>query len=133
MMWRRRYCTNSICPDNNKWTTKNGVRVSTAHNTTGIYNMAGGRYEYLMGNYSNNVGSSGINFSNLNKKYYDLYTDSNALLGDATTETKNWNSNYDGFVYSQLSWFMKGVHAYFESGSGLWNYFFANGDAGTII
>ena len=50
-----------------------GTGASTTGTIYGIYDMSGGAWEYVMGNYNGLIGSSG--FSNMpDIKYYDKYT-----------------------------------------------------------
>ena len=103
----------------NQWNTTYGVNASTTGNIYGIYDMSGGAWEYVMGNYNKTVGYSGINFGSIDSKYYDVYTGpsiSNGKLGDSTKETQGWNGDYAYFVYSSNPWFERG--GYFDNGSG---------------
>ena len=86
---------------------------STTGNITGVFDMAGGTYEYVMGNYNNTVGG----FSVLPvSKYYDLYTTDNMLnacndgicYGHALSETKNWYSDENVFIAAGTPWFVRG-------------------------
>ena len=94
----------------------NGTGASTTGNIYGIYDMSGGAFEYVMGNYNNTVGNSGFNsswFSDTNnQKYYDNYTSTLAsegyIKGDATYETSGWYNDHTGFVDSSYPWFMRG-------------------------
>ena len=64
-----------------------------------------------------------------NDKYYDLYefgvskNDSTAYLrnktGDATTETRNWNDDYDYIVNNGGPWFRRGGHYMDANKSGI--------------
>ena len=95
---------------------------STTGNISGIFDMSGGSWEYVMGNYNGTTGSSG--FSAMpNAKYYDNYP-SSVFTGNASTnmtfctletcgghalyETKNWYNDYSSFVYSSYPFFMRG-------------------------
>ncbi len=95
---------------------------STTGNISGIFDMAGGTWEYVMGNYSGNTGSSG--FSTFpESKYFDNYLSSifngsystNMTLctletcgGHALYETRAWYSDYDYFIASNSTWFQRG-------------------------
>ena len=76
----------------NAWNTAMGVNASTTGNIYGVYDMFGGAYEYVMGNYNDTIGTA--EFSSMPEaKYYDKYTgmdlDSDFTkyyLGDATKE-----------------------------------------------
>ncbi len=108
------------CPATNRWNTDLGVKASTTHNVTGIYDMSGGRFEYMMAVGNGTMSSSG--FTSLpDGKYYDSYilpfesTDyTRGLLGDGTKEmmpTGNGLSTWDGaaaiFPDSLYSWFIR--------------------------
>jgi len=90
-----------------------GTYASTTGNVTGVYDMSGGSWEYVMGNYSNTIGSS--NFLSMPaKKYYDQYTfyASNSCTlatcgGHALYETNAWYEDSAGFVSSTLPWFVR--------------------------
>ena len=60
-----------------EYNTENGVKASTTHNIYGVYDMSGGSYEYVMGNYNNLVGSSGFADNNevqaINSYYITRY------------------------------------------------------------
>ena len=118
--------------------TNNG-RSSTTGNIYGIYDMAGGNWEYVMGNEKNSSGdfySSQSGFSiNPEIKYYDSYEYADdggnyyrGLLGDATREiikqnasgmstggTFSWNGDYSYFPHSTPSWFIRG--GYYRNGN----------------
>ena len=112
------------------------VVASITNNYSGIYDMSGGAWEYVMG-YTTVGGSSGItslypNFfsDSAYSKYWDKYTSTsitnynNRILGDATGEmgpfgsekdpddnTRNkssWYKNYAYFAYSSGPWFVRG-------------------------
>ena len=114
----------------NQWNTTYGVNASTTGNIYGIYDMSGGAWEYVMGNYNKTVVSSGINFGSIDSKYYDVYT-GNGKLGDATKETQGWNDDYAYFVYSSVPWFKRG--GYYDNGSNAGVFYFGiySGGAGS--
>ena len=111
--------------------TKSGIHdinkvASTTGNITGVYDMAGGAYEYVMGNYNNTIKSSG--FTTLpDSKYYDNYTTTNSLTacnggicyGHGLSEVSNWYGDYAFFVYASGPWVLRGgyyIHG-FDAGS----------------
>ena len=92
-----------------------GTKASTTGNITGVYDMSGGAWEYVMGNYNNTIRMSG--FSTLpDSKYYDNYTTTNTLTacnggicyGHALSETAGWYSDNTRFVNSSNPWFERG-------------------------
>ena len=106
----------------NAWNTATGVNASTTGNIYGIYDMSGGAWEYVMGNYNDTISKAGFT-SMPEAKYYDKYTgtDSNSdftkyHLGDATKETLKakstgqnaWYQDYSYAVYSSYPWVFRG-------------------------
>ena len=93
----------------NAWNTATGVNASTTGNIYGIYDMSGGAYEYVMGNYNDAIAGSG--FSSMPEaKYYDKYTGTDSdsdftkyHLGDATKETVKTKSSGSNSWYGDLS------------------------------
>ena len=110
-----------------------GGAASTTGNVTGIYDMAGGSWEYVMGNLSKNTGDSGLNVSGVPAEHIDIYsgTDVNAShLGDATGETSGWYNDDSSFVNSSYPWFMRGDDCRYEDDAGVFSFhvfdFYAN-------
>ena len=124
---------------NNVLTTGNGNGItygsgvssypqSTTGNITGIFDMSGSAFEYVMGNHSNTMSNSGFDstwFDEIsNQKYYDLYP-SNVFTGTNLTnvtfctietcgghalfETASWYSDFAYFVVSGSPWFLRGA------------------------
>ncbi|MGM9848188.1 MAG: hypothetical protein ACI312_00340 [Bacilli bacterium] len=88
-----------------------GGTASTTGNITGVYDMSGGAWEYVMGNYNKTAGRSGLTVSNVPSKYIDIYAGdsvSYSHLGDALGETAGWYSDSARFVYSSSPWFVRG-------------------------
>ncbi len=97
---------------------KTNIGQSTSGNITGVYDMSGGAYEYVMGNYNKTAGSSGLTVSGVPAEHIDIYsgTSINAShLGDAVGETAGWYDDLWTFVNSSLPWFVRGG----ESSSGV--------------
>ena len=95
----------------NTYNTSTGMLASTTGNITGVYDMSGGAYEYVMGNYAKTNGSSGLTISGVPAEHIDIYSGSSVSashLGDATGETAGWYSDYAGFVKSSYPWFNRG-------------------------
>ena len=91
-----------------------GTKASTTGNITGIYDMSGGAYEYVMGNYNNTASDSGFK-TFPESKYYNSYTitgNSSCTLatcgGQALYETSSWYSDSAYFVDSDFPWFLRG-------------------------
>ena len=114
----------------------NSTVSSTTGNYSGIYDMSGGAWEYVMG-YTTKAttedGTSGItslysNFfsDNTYSKYWDKYTSTantnynNRILGDATGEMGPFGSELDpdGSTRYKSSWYKD--YAYFANSSNPW-------------
>ena len=140
----------------NRYNTSIGMLASTTGNISGIYDMNGGSYEYVMGvmedSLNSNIPSSG-NSAQYNSgftgkttgtaanitgvafpesKYYDIYKYGSSSdhtryhLGDATTETKNWNSDSSTFACAS-PWFHRGGYNDTRSAAGIFAYEFSYG------
>ena len=125
----------SVCK--NTYETEAGQKASTTGNITGIYDMSGGAYEYVMGALSDengkprsgrngeyNSGFNGALESDLvskgrilpDAKYYDLYTGttlatacgSGICYGDAFSETVRWGFDHQLFMSSSSPWVARG-------------------------
>ena len=125
--------------------TRSSTRIlekvaSTTGNIYGVYDMSGGAYEYVMGNFANTIGHS--DFTTLpDSKYYDVYS-SNIFTGTSTTninfctlatcgghalnETAGWYSDSSRFVYSSSAWFRRGGY-YNSSASGIFYFYYHSG------
>ena len=127
----------------NSYNTAQGMLASTTGNIYGVYDMAGGENEFVMGNMkdtSNEFDSSGAKFStNLDAKYYDSYkygryydNYERGKLGDATKETLTtsfdlfggggWYSDNAVFPYDSYSWFVRGGGYYHGAFAGVFYY-----------
>ena len=105
-----------------------GGSSSTTGNLSGIYDLSGGAWEYVMGNvntnkntetYFLNDGENAPNLSEDEMKYVDVYTNiygnnhySSGHLGDATREVikaeTSWYGDHKIFPYSNIVWFGRG-------------------------
>lgn len=87
---------------------------STTGNISGVFDMSGGAWDRLMGNYNNTKGSS--SFSSFPVvKYYDLFKISGIsyctyLLcgGQALSEVFDWYSDLDNYPNTNYPWFVRG-------------------------
>ena len=125
----------------NAWNTATGVNASTTGNIYGIYDMSGGAWEYVMGNYNDTIRNAG--FSSMPAaKYYDKYTgtasDSDFTkyhLGDATKETLKtkstggnaWYQDYIYAVYSSSPWVIRGGYYGFGTVAGVFSFNYGSG------
>ena len=134
-----------------KYNEIGGGNASTTGNVYGIYDMAGGAWEYVAGIYTG--GLSNDNRSKLwdsnNSKYVDKYTnttDSQSTYygntnkyGDAVYETSSsgysytgsWDSSGSNFPYSSYPVFVRGGHALGGSHAGVFAFGDTSGGAST--
>ena len=121
-----------------------GQLASTTNNTTGIYDMSGGGWEYIAASYSSDLNNSNTNeyfgSNAAHPPYVNTYnfSDPNSCTfatcgGQALYETNNgsnngsnqWNGNYMYFVTSSYPWFGRG--GYYGDDAGL---FYVNDNDG---
>ncbi len=114
---------------------------STTGNVSGIYDMSGGAYEYMMASYGTDentasIGSSGFSILPDNK-YYDIMYNADTLLGHAMEETRNWYGDYSYFVSSSYPWVGRGGLCGNGSSAGLWyfndDYGYGNGNSSSTF
>ncbi len=130
-----------------KYGNEESYPQSTTGNISGIFDMSGGAYDYVMAFQVNQQSqSSGFNFeffdgSNIN--YYDQYsygdmTDSyeRGVFGDATREVTGWYDNNKLFVSLAGSynydWFIRGGRPSFPTENGLFAFNRSAGGEGLI-
>ena len=136
-------CTNST----NKYNGAKGVLASTTGNITGVYDMSGGSWEYVMGNMSSANGSYTFNpsesgfasswYTTSTSKYVTTYTNgpgntdqtayNRSRLGDATGEIvlssgSGWYSDYAYFLSSRISWFFRGGYCHDGDNAGVFGF-----------
>ena len=140
-----------------KYNEIGGGNASTTGNVYGIYDMAGGAWEYVAGIYkgttSDNLGND-TNRSNLwdsnNLKYVDQYTETTGSqstyygntdkYGDAVYETSSsggsstgsWDFSESYFPNSSDPVFVRGGRAYYGSNAGVFAFSYSTGVANTI-
>ena len=118
----------------NTYETAKGQAASTTGNITGVYDMSGGSDEFVMGNYSNTIASSGF-IEMPESKYYDLYTtedastacESGICYGQALSETSGWYADIAAFVSSSSPWMGRSGTYGYETYAGVFNFIFNNG------
>lgn len=119
--------------------TKSGTHdiskvASTTGNITGVYDMSGGAWEYVMGYYSPAGSTWGATSSNNyagfssqpNSKYYDDYTATNSLTacnggicyGHGLSEVSDWYDDLAFFVDAGGPWFLRGGNCLDDSSAG---------------
>ncbi len=147
-------------PAANKYDGTYGKLASTTGNITGVYDMSGGSWEYVMGNISSVT--TGYTFypkdSSFASSWYTIdtakylttyaygddeeYTNQKAYnrgrLGDATAETLlsastsgGWYSDYANFPSSSRDWFIRGGVHNNSSRGGVFNFYNNNGYNGS--
>ena len=145
-------------PNGGTYNTADGQRASTTNNIYGVYDMAGGAREYVMGGYTTKASQSMadryLSFA-VKPPYVDLYVDppfsdnyfaNNNLCtwatcgGHALYETKNvqrvsggdqsWDGDYSNFVDSGSPWFLRGGNVNYGPGIGLFGSDNYSGDTG---
>ncbi len=115
----------------NTYETTEGQSASTTGNIMGIYDMSGGSYEWVMGNFKNTVGSYGF-VTMPDSKYYDLYTTTDSTTacnggicyGHALSETENWYGYGSSFIDSDGPWLERGSDNSKERSASI--FYFAN-------
>ena len=139
----------SACANGYDWSTL-GQNASTNGNITGIYDMSGGAWEYVMGNMVDGTGNFYPLSSGLTKpdvKYFDsyaysasAYTDhARGKLGDATKETLKtfgnatggWYGDYASLPSATSSWFVRGGGYDGGTGAGVFYFYRYTGEAST--
>lgn len=132
--------------------TENGMQASTTGNTTGIYDMSGGLFEFTAAyvNYKSDtfvlptLESSSI--YSAKSKYKDTYTfdtydrqsysfelaskkygDALYEVGTTGTGTSNWYNDYIVYPYSSGPFFTKGGNFSMNSVAGIYNTFYSDG------
>ncbi len=94
-----------------------GVGASTTGTIYGIYDMNGGKNEYVMGNYNDTIGSSGFSEPlTLDSKYYNKYTSNDVntacnggvCYSHALSETAGWYGDSHTMTRSNNPWMVRG-------------------------
>ena len=115
-------------------TPDTGFGASTTGTIYGVYDMSGGTWEYVMGNYNTSKGDAG--FDNLPEaKYYDLYTTTSATTscdggicyGHALSETAGWYQDYPNFISSSYPWFIRGGEYSHHTSAGVFGFSYGDG------
>ena len=112
---------------------KTNTGQSTTGNIYGVYDMSGGAYEYVMGNYNKTAGKSGLTVSGIPAEHIDIYSGTNSAashLGDALGETAGWYSDSANFVYSSYPWFSRGGNYNGGGSAGVFYFDYYSGGGG---
>ena len=142
--------TQHACADSDIQRAYNGTLgrlASTTNNTTGIYDMSGGGWEYTASSYTSDLDSSSTDYFSqpANPPYVNNYNfddpntcnfatcGSQALYetnnGTNNSYTAQWNGSYMGFVNSSYPWFGRGGNCFDGSNAGLFYAYFDLGYA----
>mgnify|MGYP002645476428 CR=1 FL=1 len=117
----------------------NGTGASTTGTIYGVYDMSGGAWEYVMGNYNDVSGNSG--FSNpltIDSKYYNKYTNTDVsiacngseCLSHGLSETSGWyNDSHSMVMIEGWPWLVRGG-VYSVDDAGVFGFYVAVGGAG---
>ena len=111
---------------------KTNTGQSTTGNITGVYDMSGGAYEYVMGNYGKTKGSSGLTVSEVPAEHIDIYSGTSVSashLGDALGETAGWYSDFANFISSSSPWFHRGGYCSNGDVAGVFYFYYVTGEA----
>ena len=119
-----------------------GQLASTTNNPTGIYDMAGGGWEFAAASYTSDLNNSNADDEYFSKSAHPPYVNNynftepndctfDTCGGQALYETNNghsdsgtqWNGNYSYFVCSSFNWFRRGGYYGYGLRAGL---FYAN-------
>ena len=106
---------------NGAYNTTLGKAASTTNNIYGIYDMSGGRGEYVMGVYNNSKSASGFN-DLPDKKYYNNYT-TTEYQGHALYATKGWYYDGNDVLDTSKSWYVRGGEYNSKLSAGVFYYF----------
>ena len=112
---------------NGAYNTTLGKDASTTGTIYGIYDMSGGRYEYVMGVYNNAKSSSGFN-SLPDSKYYNNYI-TTEYQGHALYGTKGWYYDGNDVLDTIKSWYTRGGVYNSGASAGVFNYYTYYGGA----
>ena len=110
---------------------KTNTGQSTSGNITGVYDMSGGAFEYVMGNYNKTAGDSGLTVSGVPAEHIDIYSGTSVSashLGDALGETAGWYINYADFVLSGGPWFSRGGNCLSGGDAGVFGFIYSTGE-----
>ena len=114
-----------------------GVGASTTGTIYGVYDMSGGAWEYVMGNFNDTIGSSGFSEPlTLDSKYYNKYTsstlneacDGSVCLSHSLSETAGWYGDYQTMITASNPWMLRGGHYYYASDAGVFGFHSTSGN-----
>lgn len=106
-------CTTAACTSGTRDETTKQLAggASTTGNIYGVYDMVGGAWDYVTGNYNKTTAEGGINVTRHPLKYFDIYTGSTitaSKIGDAIGEAEGWYPRYVSYATSSAPWYERG-------------------------
>ena len=99
------------------WNTEYGARASTTHNVYGIYDMAGGKHEFVAAVKNTAVASQITNLKNADAKYVDKYTTDYPPVESGNI---GWDSDTKGTIWGDPPAFTRGGYRGGD-GQGIFN------------
>ena len=121
----------------NKYNTYNGTKGSTTGTIYGIYDMAGGAWEYVAGCLKNQRSTNFERYYGpIADKYLNVYTNGSngnynesidEIKGDAVEETRYWNKDFDVFPTAELPVFARGGNYGDYEGTGIFYFYKIHG------
>ncbi len=114
-----------------KYNTTEGKNASTTGNVYGVYDMAGGAWEYVAAVLSSKKSNGNYyDFTNIDTKYYESYDSyDSSKYGDAVYETStnseganSWDNDYSYFVIESFPVFVRGGPVHHGSGAGVFEF-----------
>lgn len=147
----------TTCPEASQYHTEKGFKASTTGNVYGVYDMAGGDWEWVMANYNQmsggsmvqNSGYTGLNSDGSNtsdlswpaNKYFTIFTTENietacngkTCYGGGLSETEGWNDNSAKFVTAKGPWLIRGGRASNKKSAGIFAFSLGYGQAHTYV
>ena len=115
----------------NTYNTEAGMLASTTGNIYGVYDLSGGTWEYVMGNYYGYLKNSGLSTSTLLKQHLDAYAGTSisaSHLGDAMGETAGWYNDENTFIDDFYPWFVRGEGSSRGNEAGVFAFYKGYGD-----
>ena len=107
----------------------NGTGASTTGTIYGVYDMSGGSWEYVMGNYNDILGNSG--FSSMPEaKYYNKYTASEIntacnggeCISQGLSEVAGWYNDYHTMIGDTSPWLLHGGSRSDNTSAGVFHF-----------
>ena len=112
-----------------------GTGASTTGTIYGIYDTSGLSYERVMGIYETQLAQSGFTSEAMPEaKYYNKYTGTTGIKGDATNAdgTSGFYGDFKTFVSSSIPWVGRGGDYYSGIVGGIFGYAGSNGNGSTF-